>query len=188
MTTLTGSTATSSLGPSHGTACHRSCFRTTVRTPLTGQKAPGAGEGSAVVEPTLHQKELNQRQPGGPRPLLIKATTNKTCVIILPPALCQPPSHFLELGYTPTGPCLAQGPGLTWKTKAGSQPWEAPGGSYGKESACQGRRPGFDPWVRNIPWRWAWQPTPVFLPGESHGQRSLAGYRPWGHKELDMTE
>ena len=36
---------------------------------------------------------------------------------------------------------------------------------------------GFDPWVREIPWRRAWQPTPVFLPGESHGQRSLAGYR-----------
>ena len=37
-------------------------------------------------------------------------------------------------------------------------------------------------------WRRAWQPTPVFLPGESHGQRSLEGYSPWGHKELDMTE
>ena len=48
--------------------------------------------------------------------------------------------------------------------------------------------PGFDPWVRKIPWRRAWQPTPVFLPEESHGQRSLAGYSPWGHKELDATE
>ena len=38
-------------------------------------------------------------------------------------------------------------------------------------------------WVRKIPWRTAWQPTPVFLPGESHGQRSLEGYSPWGHKE-----
>ena len=38
------------------------------------------------------------------------------------------------------------------------------------------------------PWRRAWQPTPVFLPGESHGQRSLVGYSPRGHKELDMTE
>ena len=46
----------------------------------------------------------------------------------------------------------------------------------------------FDPWVRKIPWRRKWQATPVFLPGESHGQRSLAGYSPWGHKELDMTE
>ena len=39
-------------------------------------------------------------------------------------------------------------------------------------------RPGFDPWVRNIPWRRAWQPTTLFLPGELHGQRSLVGYGP----------
>ena len=39
-----------------------------------------------------------------------------------------------------------------------------------------------------IPWRRAWQPAPVLLPGESHGQRSLAGYSPWGHKESDMTK
>ena len=39
-----------------------------------------------------------------------------------------------------------------------------------------------------VPWRRKWQPTPVFLPGESHGQRSLAGYHPWGHKESDRTE
>ena len=42
--------------------------------------------------------------------------------------------------------------------------------------------------MKKIPWRRAWQPTPVFLPGESHGQRSLAGYSPQGHKELDTTE
>ena len=48
-------------------------------------------------------------------------------------------------------------------------------------------RQGFDPWVRKIPWR-AWQPTPAFLPGESHGQRSLAGYSPQGRKESDTTE
>ena len=47
----------------------------------------------------------------------------------------------------------------------------------------------FDPWIGKIPWRrkWQWQPTPVFLPGEFHGQRSLVGYRPWGHKDLDIT-
>ena len=43
-------------------------------------------------------------------------------------------------------------------------------------------RPGFDPWVRNIPWRRKWQPTLVLLPGESNGQRTLAGYSPWGSK------
>ena len=49
-------------------------------------------------------------------------------------------------------------------------------------------RPRFDPWVRKIPWRRKWQPTPVFLPGEFHGQRSLVDYSPRGHKELDTTE
>ena len=60
-----------------------------------------------------------------------------------------------------------------------------PGGTSGKEPDCQCRRQkshGFDPWVGEIPWRRAWQPTPVFLPGESHGQRSLMGYKPWGHR------
>ena len=54
-----------------------------------------------------------------------------------------------------------------------------PGGSDGKDSACKCRRhnrQGFDPWVGKLPWRRAWQPTPVFLPGESHGQGSLEGY------------
>ena len=52
----------------------------------------------------------------------------------------------------------------------------------------RGRRCGFDPWVGKIPCRRAWQPTPLFLPRESHGQRSLKGYSPWGCKELDTTE
>ena len=50
------------------------------------------------------------------------------------------------------------------------------------------REAGFNPWVGQISWRRAWQPTPVFLLGESHGQRSLAGYSPWDHKESDTTE
>ena len=65
-----------------------------------------------------------------------------------------------------------------------------PGASVGKESSCQCRRPRrcwFDPWVGKIPWRRNWQPTPVFLPGKSHGQRSLAGYSPCGRKEVDDT-
>ena len=62
------------------------------------------------------------------------------------------------------------------------------GGSVVKESACKCRRPGFSPWVGKICWRRKWQPTLVFLPGESHGQRSLAGYSSWGRKESDTTE
>ena len=58
----------------------------------------------------------------------------------------------------------------------------------GKESACQHKRHGSHPWVEMIPWRRKWQPTPAFLPGKSHGQRSLVGYSPWDHKELDTNE
>ena len=66
-----------------------------------------------------------------------------------------------------------------------------PRGSAGKEPACQcrrHRRHGFNPWVRKIPWRRKWQPTPVFFPEKSHGQRSLADYSPKGHKESYATE
>ena len=44
------------------------------------------------------------------------------------------------------------------------------------------------PWVRKIPWKNKWQPTSIFLPGKSYGQRSLVGYGPWGSKESDVTE
>ena len=49
-------------------------------------------------------------------------------------------------------------------------------------------RPGFNPWIRKIPWRRKWQPTPVLLPEKFHGRRSLVGYSPWGCKESDTTE
>ena len=60
----------------------------------------------------------------------------------------------------------------------------------GKEFSCQ-HSPGdarFNPRVKKIPWRRKWQPSPVFLPGESHGWRNLVGYSPQGRKESDMTE
>ena len=59
---------------------------------------------------------------------------------------------------------------------------------HNKSIYLQCRRPGFNPLVRKIPWRREWQPTPVFLPGEFHRQRNLAGYSPWGLKESGMTE
>ena len=62
-----------------------------------------------------------------------------------------------------------------------------PGWLSGKESVCQCRRHEFDLWVRKIPWRRGWQPTPVFLPGNSWGWRSLMGCGPWRCKELDTT-
>ena len=63
-----------------------------------------------------------------------------------------------------------------------------PGGSAGKEYTCNVGDLGSILGLGKIPWRRALQPTPVFLPGESHGQRSLVGYSPRGRKESDMTE
>jgi len=57
-----------------------------------------------------------------------------------------------------------------------------------KKICLQCWRPRFDPWVGKIPWRREWLPTPLFLLGEFHGQRSLAGYSPWDCKESDTTE
>ena len=65
------------------------------------------------------------------------------------------------------------------------------GGASGKQLACQCRRHKrclFDPWVGKVPWRRALQPTPVFLPGKSHGQRRLVGCCLWGRIESDTTE
>ena len=78
-----------------------------------------------------------------------------------PYRLCAPPSPALKLFF---GDVLqATGSPAMWET------W-------------------FDPWVGEIPWRRTWQPAPAFLPGESHGQMSLAGYSPWGCRESDTTE
>jgi len=76
---------------------------------------------------------------------------------LLQTLLTEPPSH----------------PGLPW--------WLT-----GKESTCQCRRHGFDPWVGKILWRRKRQPTPVFLPVESHGQRGLVGYSPWGSQKSQI--
>ena len=64
-------------------------------------------------------------------------------------------------------------------------------GTNGEEHTCQCRRHktcGFDLWVGKIAWRRAWQPTPVFLPGESHGQRTLVGYSPKSHKTQTLLK
>ena len=84
------------------------------------------------------------------------------------------------------GQFLVEMPFKTWlyiSARKGLPRW-----SSGKESTCQCRRFRFNLWVGKIPWRRKWQPTPVLLPGKSHGWRSLAGYSPWGCKELDRTE
>ena len=63
-----------------------------------------------------------------------------------------------------------------------------PGGLDDKESACNAGDLGSIQIMRKIPWRREWLPTPIFLPGEFHEQRSLVSYSPWHHKESDMTE
>ena len=78
--------------------------------------------------------------------------------------------------------------GMTEQLSTASELLGFPGYASGKEPACQCRRCRFNPWVRKIPWRRAWQLTPVFLPGESCGQRSLAGYSPYGPIEWDTIE
>ena len=100
------------------------------------------------------------------------------------------------------GPGSVSGPGSnqkanhSWKTKVALSSIRAPKHLTetaarlmreswwlsGKDSACQCRRHGFNSWVAKIPWRRKWQPIPVFLPGKSRTQRSLAGYSPWGRK------
>ena len=62
------------------------------------------------------------------------------------------------------------------------------GSPAGKEPAYNAEDPGSIPGSGRFPWRRAWQPTPVFLPGKSHGQRNLVGYSPWGHQESNTTE
>ena len=66
--------------------------------------------------------------------------------------------------------------------------WDSPWWLRGQESTCQYRRCKFGPWVRKIPWRRKWQPTPVVLLGKSHGERNLVGYSPWGCEESDVIE
>ena len=92
-----------------------------------------------------------------------------------------------ELRDLPGGAVVKNPPANAGDT--GSMP--APGSSHVGKLTFQYRRRkrhGFNPWVRKIPWRRQWQPTPGFLLRKSHGWRSLEGYSPWGCKESDITE
>ena len=90
---------------------------------------------------------------------------------------------------------MASGPTTSWHIDEGNVEIVVdfiflgfPGGSEVKASACNAGDLGSIPGSGRFPWRRKWQPTPVFLPGESHGQRSLVGYSPRGCKESDTTE
>ena len=106
--------------------------------------------------------DLNHK-PWAQLPIFISPYQTDIVFLLMSQKYCSKPCLYVKVKYT-----------------------ALPGGTS-KEPACQCRRCkrcGFGPWVRKIPWRSAWQPSSVCLPGESHGQRSLAGYSPWGHAEL----
>ena len=100
---------------------------------------------------------------------------------------CIPLTHKRSSAPSSQGPRFLLAPSSTiLSVKTGF-----PGGASGNEPTCQSRRHKrhrFDPWVGKIPWRRKGQPTPVLLPGKSHGQKNLVVYNPWDHKESDATE
>ena len=96
-------------------------------------------------------------------------------------------SSWLDL----SGPALLQEPTQSHRNKTKDAPHtlnRLPWWLSGKEPVCQCWSTRFNLWVGKSPWRRKWQPTPVFLPGEFHGQKSLVCYSPWGRKEPDATE
>ena len=104
------------------------------------------------------------------------------------------PRINLSLAKSYMAPCVTKRVGRMRRVLPRSPLFPSPLFSIGlrqwlssKRVHLQYRKPGFDPWVWKILWRKKWQPTPVFLPGKSHGQGSLAGYSPWGHKELGTS-
>ena len=105
------------------------------------------------------------------------------CLTFCNPMDCSPPSssaHGILLARILEWVTMPSSQGSSWLRDWTCVSKVFPRSSISKRVCLQCRRPGFDSWVRKMPWRRKWQPTPVFLPGESHGQRSLAGYSLWG--------
>ena len=119
--------------------------------------------------------------------ICVKSSTKKLSMLLLFPLKSS--AKFLARYFGPlwSGPHLPLQLDLTSALHCLWLPWRY----SGKESTCQFKRRkryGFDPWVLKILWRRKWQPTPVFLSGKLHRQRSMVGYSPQGYKELDVTE
>ena len=147
-----------------------------------------------------------RKSPLAPRPWSCQpcTTTTEPCSRACAPQQETPPQWDASTRQLESSRCLPQ------LEKARVQPWRwgaaknkllflkseftatvLSSGSSGYKPACRCRRRkrcGFEPWVGKIPWRRAWQPIPVLLPGELHRQRNPAGYSPLGRKELDRTE
>ena len=133
-----------------------------------------------------HSVMSNSLRPHGLRPTRFPAHHNSQSLLKLISIESVMPSNHLIL----CSPLLLL-PSIFSKIRVFSNEsvlcikWSKPRWCSDKESACQSRRQKrhrFNTWVGKIPWRRKWQPTPVLLPGESHGQRSLVGYSPWGHE------
>ena len=134
----------------------------------------------SVVSDSLRPHELQHSRPPCPSPT---------------PEATQTHVHLVSDTIQPSHPLSSPSPPvLNFSQHQGLFKWVSPSHQEAKVLELQLQyqssqwTPRTDLWVRMIPWRREWQPTPVFLPGESHGQRSLAGYSPQGHKELDTTE
>ena len=174
----------------------------------TRKAAGGWGQGLGLeAAGSIHRRSTLQV---GPPPVSQGSSSHSSCLLSLgsagPSPACHPPScPELQACQSPQ----PQRPGRAPTCGGGFHPggpwprlhrWEpagplgtegVSGGSSGEEPSCQCRRRqrcGFHPWVGKIPWRRAWQPPPVFLPGEPHGQRIQVVCSPWGRQESDMTE
>ena len=131
---------------------------------------------------SLPMQEMHFQSMGQEHPLEKERVTHSSIFAWRIPWM-EKPSMLQSMG--------SQRVGHNWATSLHFLPHLPPGIPWwlrGSSVYLQCWRPGFDPWIRKIPWRRAWQPTPVILPGESHGQRSPVGYSPWGHKESDMKQ
>ena len=135
-------------------------------------RSPGRGNGNSL-QCSCQENPLDKggwRGPWGHKDLdTTKQLSTHTPLLILSLTISEPPSlvYFSSSAFNITAHIS---------------------GFLAGSSCLQCRRPGFDPWDGKIPWRRKWQPTPVHLPGKSHGRRSLVGYSPWGRKESDTTE
>ena len=139
-----------------------------------GVRQPGPRAGFSCSATPLKALRCHQKPPGTQRPRGPRAqgagTEAWTCLLR---SRCECEVAGRRLRSSSASVCCMYPP------SSGGLPWWL----SGKESTCQCRRLGFPSWVRKIPWRRKWQPTPAF-PGRSHGQRRQAGCSPWGHKRV----
>ena len=121
----------------------------------------------------------------------VKVLVAQSCPTTCDPVFCSPPGssvHGISQARKPEWIAMPSSKGSS-QPRDWTQVFCISEASLVAQRFClQCGRPGFDPWVGKIPWRRKWQPIPIFLPGESHGWRSLVGYSPRGCKELDTTE